>query len=79
MTQSVHIVSINAMKSNSGRDWTPLKEVQLIDTAVELRKVTRLYQDADFDGNLDLARVYRRKLKHLQTLFDDGVELTVNF
>lgn len=79
MTQSVHIVSINAMKSNSGRDWTPLKEVQLIDTAVELRKVTRLYQDADFDDNLDLARVYRRQLKHLQTLFDDGVELTVNF
>ena len=56
-----------------------MKEVQLIDTAVELRKVTRLYQDADFDDNLDLARVYRRKLKHLQTLFDDGVELTVNF
>ena len=79
MTQSVHIVSINAMKSNSGRDWTPLKEVQLIDTAVELRKVTRLYQDADFDDNLDLARVYRRKLKHLQTLVDQGVELTVNF
>ena len=56
-----------------------MKEVQLIDTAVELRKVTRLYQDADFDDNLDLARVYRRKLKHLQTLVDQGVELTVNF
>ena len=67
------------MKSNSGRDWTPLKEVQLIDTAVELKRVTRLYQDADFDDNLDLARVYRRKLKHLQTLVDQGVELTVNF
>jgi hypothetical protein len=65
--------------SNIGRDWTPLKEVQVVETAVELRKMTRLYQDADFEENIPLARVYRRRVKHLQALVDAGVEVTVNF
>jgi len=67
------------MKSNSGRDWTPLKEVLLIDTAVELKRVTRLYQDADFDDNHRLARRYRGQAEHLQALVDAGIEFTVNF
>ena len=65
--------------SNIGRDWTPLKEVQVVETAVELRKMTRLYQDADFEENIPLTRVYRRRVKHLQALVDAGVEVTVNF
>ena len=56
-----------------------MKEVQLIDTAVELRKVTRLYQDADFDDNHRLARRYKGQAEHLQALVDAGVEFTVNF
>ena len=64
---------------NRGRDWTPLREVQLIDTSVELRKVTRLYQDAYFEDNHRLAKYYQGKAEHLQALVDDGVEFTVNF
>lgn len=56
-----------------------MKEVQVVETAVELRKMTRLYQDADFEENIPLARVYRRRVKHLQALVDAGVEVTVNF
>jgi len=56
-----------------------LKEVQVVETAVELRKMTRLYQDADFEENIPLASVYRRRVKHLQALVDAGVEVTVNF
>ena len=52
----------------SGRDWSPLKEIKLIDTAVELKRVTRLYQDADFEDNHRLVTVYGRKARHLQTL-----------
>ena len=63
----------------SGRDWSPLKEIKLIDTAVELKRVTRLYQDADFEDNHRLVIVYGRKARHLQTLVDSGVEYTVNF
>ena len=67
------------MSNNSGRDWTPLKEVLLIDTAVELKRVTRLYQDADFEDNHRLARLYKGKAEQLKALVDAGVEYTVNF
>jgi|TARA_R110002012_G_scaffold218443_2_gene389775 hypothetical protein len=63
----------------SGRDWTPLKEIMLVDTAVELKRVVRLYQDADFEDNHRLARRYKGQAEHLQALVDAGVEFTVNF
>ena len=51
----------------SGRDWTPLKEIMLVDTAVELK------------DNHRLARRYKGQAEHLQALVDAGVEYTVNF
>ena len=65
--------------NKEGRDWTPLKEVSLIDCYTEYKKMLNLYQDADFDDKTDLALFYKSKAEQYKNLFDEGVEHTVNF
>ena len=63
----------------NGRDWTPLKEVSLIDCYTECKKMLNLHLDADFDDKMELAIFYKGKAEHYKTLFDEGIEHTVNF
>ena len=65
--------------TDQGRNWIPLKEVLLIDCAVELRNMQNRYFDADFEGNIEEAKFYKNKAKEYQKLVDNGVEHTVNF
>ena len=65
--------------NKEGRDWTPLKEVSLIDCYTEYKKMLNLYRDADFDDKIDLALFYKSKAEQYKNLFDEGVEHTVNF
>tara|TARA_B110000858_G_scaffold14985_1_gene15075 strand:- start:139 stop:339 length:201 start_codon:yes stop_codon:yes gene_type:complete len=65
--------------NKEGRDWTPLKEVFLIDCYTEYKKMLNLYRDADFDDKMDLALFYKGKAEQYKNLFDEGVEHTVNF
>jgi len=67
------------MSNLNGRDWTPLKEVSLIDCYTEYKKMKNLYLDADFDDKMELALFYKGKAEHYKTLFDEGIEHTVNF
>jgi len=64
---------------NEGRNWTPIKEVNLIDCAVEYKKMQNLYLDADFDDKMDLALFYKGKAKYYKDLVNAGIEHTVNF
>jgi hypothetical protein len=64
---------------NEGRNWTPIKEVNLIDCAVEYKKMHNLYLDADFDDKMDLALFYKGKAKYYKDLVNAGIEHTVNF
>ena len=43
------------MDNLNGRNWTPLKEVSLIDCATEYKKMKNLYLDADFDDKMESA------------------------
>lgn len=65
--------------NKEGRDWTPLKEVSLIDCYTEYKKMLNLHLDADFDDKMELAIFYKGKAEHYKTLFDEGIEHTVNF
>ena len=67
------------MNNDKGRDWTPLKEVSLIDCYTEYKKMLNLHLDADFDDKMELALFYKGKAEHYKTLFDEGIEHTVNF
>ena len=67
------------MNINKGRDWTPLKEVSLIDCYTEYKKMLNLHLDADFDDKMELALFYKGKAEHYKTLFDEGIKHTVNF
>jgi len=67
------------MNNLSGRNWTPLKEVSLIDCYTEYKKMLNLHLDADFDDKMELAIFYKGKAEHYKTLFDEGIEHTVNF
>ena len=67
------------MNNLNGRDWTPLKEVSLIDCYTEYKKMKNLYLDADFDDKMELAIFYKGKAEHYKALFDEGIEHTVNF
>jgi len=67
------------MNNLNGRDWTPLKEVSLIDCYTEYKKMLNLHLDADFDDKMELALFYKGKAEHYKTLFDEGIEHTVNF
>ena len=67
------------MNNLNGRDWTPLKEVSLIDCYTEYKKMLNLHLDADFDDKMELAIFYKGKAEHYKTLFDEGIEHTVNF
>ena len=67
------------MNNLNGRDWTPLKEVSLIDCYTEYKKMLNLHLDADFDDKMELALFYKGKAEHYKVLFDEGIEHTVNF
>jgi len=67
------------MNNLNGRNWTPLKEVSLIDCYTEYKKMLNLHLDADFDDKMELALFYKGKAEHYKTLFDEGIEHTVNF
>ena len=67
------------MNNLNGRDWTPLKEVSLIDCYTEYKKMLNLHLDADFDDKMELAIFYKGKAEHYKALFDEGIEHTVNF
>ena len=67
------------MNNLNGRDWTPLKEVSLIDCYTEYKKMKNLHLDADFDDKMELAIFYKGKAEHYKALFDEGIEHTVNF
>ena len=67
------------MNNLNGRDWTPLKEVSLINCYTEYKKMLNLHLDADFDDKMELALFYKGKAEHYKTLFDEGIEHTVNF
>ncbi len=67
------------MNNLNGRDWTPLKEVSLIDCYTEYKKMLNLHLDADFDDKMELALFYKGKAEHYKALFDEGIEHTVNF
>ena len=67
------------MNNLNGRDWTPLKEVSLIDCYTEYKKMKNLHLDADFNDKMELALFYKGKADYYKTLFDEGIEHTVNF
>jgi len=67
------------MNNLNGRNWTPLKEVSLIDCYTEYKKMLNLHLDADFDDKMELAIFYKGKAEHYKALFDEGIEHTVNF
>ena len=67
------------MNNLNGRNWTPLKEVSLIDCYTEYKKMLNLHLDADFDDKMELALFYKGKADYYKTLFDEGIEHTVNF
>ncbi len=63
----------------NGRDWTPLKEVSLIDCYTEYKKMKNLHLDADFDDKMELALFYKGKAEHYKTLFVEVIVHTRNF
>ena len=67
------------MNNLNGRDWTPLKEVSLIDCYTEYKKMKNLYLDADFDDKMELALFYKGKADYYKALHNKGIEHTVNF
>ena len=67
------------MNNLNGRDWTPLKEVSLIDCYTEYKKMLNLHLDADFDDKMQLALFYKGKADYYKALHDKGIEHTVNF
>ena len=58
---------------NEGRNWTPIKEVNLIDCAMEYKKMQNLYLDADFDDKIDLVYSIKVKLNITKTLLTQGL------
>lgn len=65
--------------SMQGRDWKCLDEVEMVDCAMEVKRLHNLYLDADFEDDVTLALYYKSKMQHFQKLVDDGVEFQPNF
>lgn len=65
------------MTDLTGRNW----EVnhQLIDCAIEYKRLYNLYLDADFEDRLDDARFYKSKAEHFKSLVDRGIEFEPQF
>ena len=67
------------MSNLNGRNWKPLHSVRVLDCYTEYKKMKNLHLDADFDDKMELALFYKGKAEHYKTLFDEGIEHTVNF
>ena len=67
------------MSNLSGRNWTPLHSVRVLDCYTEYKKMKNLYLDADFDDKMELALFYKGKADYYKALHDKGIEHTVNF
>ena len=65
--------------SLQGRDWKCLDEVEMVDCAMEVKRLHNLYLDADFEDDVTLALYYKSKMQHFQKLVDDGVAFQPNF
>ena len=65
--------------STHGREWKCIDEVEMVDCAMEVKKLYNLYLDADFEDDTKLALFYKSKMNHFQSLVDRGVEHQPNF
>jgi|TARA_R110002050_G_scaffold49110_5_gene114342 hypothetical protein len=55
-----------------GRNWEVGHE--LLDCAMEYKKLYSLYLDADFEDRLSDALFYKSKAEHFKSLVDKGIE-----
>jgi len=65
--------------STHGREWKCMDEVEMIDCAMEVKKLHNLHLDADFEDDTELALFYKHKMDYFQRLVDKGVEFEPNF
>jgi hypothetical protein len=56
-----------------------IREIEFFDCAIQLRRVRRLQQDAEFEDKTELAEFYKTRVEHFQSLLDQGVEYEPNF
>tara|TARA_B110000211_G_C13810166_1_gene434533 strand:- start:43 stop:240 length:198 start_codon:yes stop_codon:yes gene_type:complete len=65
------------MINMTGRNWEVGHE--LVDCAMEHKKLHNLYLDADFEDRHDDALFYKSKAEHFKSLVDKGIEYEPKF